>query len=139
MIRYSDATDGLKTENLEGFFVGWPNPPSEETFLRLLQRTHEIVLAIDDENGRVVGFITAITDGVLAAYIPLLEVLPSYQGKKIGTELVRRMLDKLESYYMVDLVCDESKVPFYSQFPFRPATAMTIRRFERQSGIEEHA
>ena len=33
-----------------------------------------------DDAGRVVGFVTAISDGVLSAYIPLLEVLPEYQG-----------------------------------------------------------
>jgi hypothetical protein len=32
------------------------------------------------DNGRVIGFITAVTDKVLSAYIPLLEVLPAYRG-----------------------------------------------------------
>ncbi len=38
---------------------------------------------IDDINNKVVGFITAISDGVISAYIPLLEVLPKYQNMKI--------------------------------------------------------
>ena len=135
MLTYTDTFEGLTPADVRGFFVGWPNPPSEETFLRILDGSDVIVLAIDDTTGHVVGFINAITDGVLAAYIPLLEVLPEYQGQKIGTELVKRMLDKLEPYYMVDLVCDEPVVPFYQRFELPRATAMAARRFDRQSGI----
>jgi ribosomal protein S18 acetylase RimI-like enzyme len=139
MITYKDTSKDLTTDNVRGFFVGWPNPPSEETFLRILTGSDEIVLAIDDANGRVVGFINAITDGVLAAYIPLLEVLPEYQGRKIGTELVKRLLDKLEPYYMIDLVCNDSLVGFYERFGLPRATAMAARRFDRQSGIARRA
>jgi ribosomal protein S18 acetylase RimI-like enzyme len=63
----------------------------------------------------VVGFVTAISDGVLSAYIPLLEVLPEYQGRGIGAELVRRLLDRLGGLYMVDLCCDEDVVGFYER------------------------
>ncbi|WP_218212220.1 GNAT family N-acetyltransferase, partial [Pseudomonas sp. 2822-15] len=81
----------MTEEMLQGFFVGWPNPPSSHTHLKLLEKSTHIVLAVDDENEQVVGFITAISDGVLSAYIPLLEVLTEYQGRGIGKELVRRM------------------------------------------------
>ena len=63
----------------------------------------------------MVGFITAISDGVLSAFIPLLEVLPA-PGPGIGSELVRRMLSELEDFYMVDLVCDPELEPFYRRF-----------------------
>ncbi|MEX2374074.1 MAG: GNAT family N-acetyltransferase [Dehalococcoidia bacterium] len=67
--------------------------------------------------------------------MPLLEVLPAYQGRGIGSELVRRMLAKLERYYMVDLVCDPDMQSFYERFMMNPGTAMIIRRRERQYGI----
>ncbi|MEM9907537.1 MAG: hypothetical protein AAF921_21205 [Cyanobacteria bacterium P01_D01_bin.44] len=35
----------------------------------------------------MVGFITAITDHVLSVYIPLLEVLPPYQGQGVCTQI----------------------------------------------------
>jgi GNAT superfamily N-acetyltransferase len=140
MIRYTDSTEGIGPGNLAGFFVGWPNPPSQETHLRILEASGEIVLAIDDETGNVVGFVTAVTDGILSAYIPLLEVLPSHQGRGIGHELVRRLLDVLGSLYMVDLACDPEMGSFYGGFGMRPAHAMVIRRYDRQSGAggEEH-
>ncbi|MBA2682288.1 MAG: GNAT family N-acetyltransferase, partial [Ktedonobacteraceae bacterium] len=77
---------------------------------------------------------TAITDHVLCAYIPLLEVLPSYQGQGIGTELVRRMLEKLNNIYMVDLLCDPDLQPFYARAGMQPTTGMLLRNYRQQSG-----
>jgi len=134
MISYTDSADNITSEMLSGFFVGWPNPPSEETHLRLLNKSDEIVIAIDEKSDRVIGFITAITDNVLACYIPLLEVLPEYQKQGIGGELVRRLLDKFRDFYMVDLVCAKDKVLFYEKFGLREDIAMTRRDFENQSG-----
>ena len=87
MISYTDTVAGITPDRLQGFFVGWPNPPSPETHLEILQGSSNFVLAIDDETGNVVGFVSAVSDGVLSAYIPLLEVLPSYQNRGIGTAL----------------------------------------------------
>jgi len=39
-----------------------------------------MVLAREAENGRVVGFVTAVGDSLLSAFVPLLEVLPEYQA-----------------------------------------------------------
>jgi len=134
MIVYSDSIDGIGPADLRGFFVGWPNPPSPDTHLRMLVGSDHIALARDDESGRVVGYVTAITDGVLSAYIPHLEVLPRYQGQGIGTALMRRMLETLETLYMIDLACDEDVQPFYARLGMRPATGMMIRNYARQSG-----
>ena len=117
-----------------GFFEGWPDPPSVHTHLRILKSSAEVVLAIDDTTNAPVGFITAISDGVLAAYIPLLEVLPPHRGRGIGRELVRRMLDRLDGLYMVDVVCDEDVFPFYERAGLRPYTAMIHRNYAAQSG-----
>jgi len=134
MIRYTDSLEGITPELLAGFFVGWPNPPSPETHLRLLAGSMAVELAVDPATGTVVGFINAVGDGVLAAYIPLLEVLPEYQGRGIGGELVRRMLARLDGLYMVDLLCDPALQPFYARFGMRPSQGMLIRNYGRQSG-----
>ena len=52
----------------------------------------------------------------MSAFIPLLEVLPEYQRRGIGSELVRRMLLLLADTYMIDLCCDEELVGFYERF-----------------------
>ncbi|HUZ01853.1 MAG TPA: GNAT family N-acetyltransferase [Thermomicrobiaceae bacterium] len=136
MIQYRESADGVRPEQLRGFFVDppWPNPPSPETHLRLLRGSDHVVLAVDDAGDRVVGFVTAVSDGVLSAYVPLLEVLPDYRGRGIATELMRRLLARLEGLYMVDLVCDPELEPFYTRLGLRPARAMVRRNVARQSG-----
>lgn len=115
MIIYSDSTQGLNPERLNEFFVGWPKPPSPETFLIMLNQSYKIVLAIDDETNKVVGFINAISDGILSAYIPLLEVLPEYQNKGVGAKLVKMLLSVLSDFYMVDLICEKELQPYYEK------------------------
>ena len=133
MISYSTSLDGISADSLGGgFFVGWPNPPKPEAHLRVLQGSAHVVLALDDQN--VVGYITAITDGVLAAYIPHLEVLPAYKGQGIGTELMRRMFDQLQHIYMIDLICDADVQPFYDRLGMTRYTGMIKRNYDRQSG-----
>ena len=135
MIVYAESAVGLRAEQLAGgFWVGWPNPPSPETHLRLLHGSDHIVLAVDDATEQVVGFITAITDGVLCAYIPLLEVLPAYQGQGIGRELAHRMLARLDNLYMIDLLCDPDVQPFYERLGLRRATGMMARNYAQQAG-----
>ncbi|WP_080847837.1 GNAT family N-acetyltransferase [Cytobacillus gottheilii] len=124
--------NGITAEMLGGFFVDWPNPPSSETHLQLLKNSTKVVVALD--GNQVVGFITAISDGVLSAYIPLLEVLPEYKNKGIGKELVNIMLEELSDIYMIDLCCDDDVVPFYNQFKMMKTNGMIVRNYDHQSG-----
>lgn len=134
MIRYTCSLEGVSADDLNGFFVGWPNPPDAETHLKILEGSDRFILAIDEDTGAVIGFITAITDKVLAAYIPLLEVLPAYQGRGIGKALVTKMLAELEMYYMIDLLCDASLTSFYEKLGLISATGMMKRNYAHQAG-----
>ncbi|MCT4542549.1 MAG: GNAT family N-acetyltransferase [Vallitalea sp.] len=134
MIKYVNSVKGINIDNLSGFFVDWPNPPSTRKHLELLKSSAYVWLALDDETNDVVGFITAITDNILSAYIPLLEVLPKYQGKGIGKQLVEMMLRTLSDYYMVDLCCDESLTKFYKKFSMNQSQGMIIRNYTKQNG-----
>ena len=126
-ITYQEAADGIGPNDLQGFFVGWPDPPSPDGHMEILQGSDLVVLALSDER-RVVGFITAITDGVSCAYIPHLEVLPEWQGKGVGSELVRRMLARLETIHAIDLICDEDVRGFYERLGFEAGRGMLIRK-----------
>jgi len=126
VIEYVTSAKDVEPADLEGFFVGWPRRPSSRQHLELLRGSSHVVLARD--SGRVVGFVTAISDGVLSAYVPLLEVLPEYQHSGIGMELTRRLLAELEGLYMIDLSCDEDVVPFYERLGLaRLEAAMGLR------------
>lgn len=135
-IEYIYSIEGITPDQLKGFFVGWPNPPSPEVHLELLKKSDVVVLAVDKKTKKVVGFITAITDHVLAAYIPLLEVLPDYQKQQIGKRLTQEMLTLLKEFYMVDLLCDADLQSFYEQLGMRKATGMFIRNYDKQSGTK---
>lgn len=114
MVEYLTSTDAVAADQLDGFFEGWPSPPSPEQHLAVLRNGSHVVLARSEEE--IVGFVAAISDGILAAYIPLLEVRRPWRGMGIGGELMRRMLALLEGFYMVDVVCDPELVPFYERF-----------------------
>ncbi|MFP4321238.1 MAG: GNAT family N-acetyltransferase [Anaerolineales bacterium] len=126
-INYQTHLDDVCAAHLSGFFVGWPQPPRPQTLLRALHSSSHVVLA-RAEGPAVVGFVNALSDGVLAAYIPLLEVLPAYQGQGIGTELMQRLLAALGDLYMVDLVCDPPLNPYYARFEMQPYNAMIRRK-----------
>lgn len=134
MIHYRDNAEGVTALQLQGFFVGWPDPPLPETHLDLLHRSQHVVVAIDQDSNHVVGFITALSDGLLSAYIPFLEVLPDYQGQGIGRKLVKRMLEQLNGLYMIDLSCDPELQSFYEQFGMRRSSGMMLRNYARQAG-----
>jgi len=127
-IRYTDSLDRIEPGHLQGFFVDWPHPPSPERHLRLLAGSDRILLAIDTATGQVVGFVTALTDGELSGFIPLLEVLPDYQGQGIGQALMTKMLERLAAFPNVDLRCDPDLVPFYERFGMISGAGMSLRR-----------
>ena len=128
MIEYRSAAAGLEPSQLQGFFVGWPSPPTPERHFEILNGSYAVELALEDD--RVVGFVTATSDGVLSAFIPLLEVLPEWQGRGIGTELMRRMFARLGALYMVDLCCDGELEPFYARLGMQVLDrGMGIRNF----------
>lgn len=139
-IRYQDHVDDVTPEQLagpDGFFVGWPNPPSPATLQRILAGSAHRVVAVDDATGQVVGFANAISDGVLAAYIPLLEVRPGYQRRGIGTALMQRLMAQLDDLYMVDLMASDDARAFYASLDLGlvPCDGGFVRRrYDRQSG-----
>jgi len=128
-IQYTSSLNGITPAMLSGFFVGWKVPYNQEDHLRILQGSDYVVLAIDDAARRVVGHVTAIADGMQTAFIQILEVLPEYQHRGIGTELVRRMLELVKNYPCVDLTCDPELQPFYERFGMLRSVGMVIRNY----------
>ena len=124
----------IKEDMLTGFFVDWPNPPNSATHLKILSDSYCSFIAIDKDTNRIVGFINAISDGVLSAYIPLLEVLPEYQGLGIGSELIKCILEELSDLYMIDVCHDEELSAYYARFGAHSGNASLFRNYSAQSG-----
>ncbi|WP_330274522.1 GNAT family N-acetyltransferase [Lentzea sp. NBC_00516] len=125
MISYSTDLSGLTEADLAGFFVGWPTPPSPAQHLAVLRGSYRVVIARSQDE--VAGFVNMISDGVLTAFVPWLEVRPSFQGQGIGTELMRRIVAEAAHLYSVDLTCDDSLRPYYERLGMSALTGMGLR------------
>lgn len=134
-IQYSTNKDDIKKLTLEGFFEGWPNKPNQDVLRMSIENAGYVVLAIDTEKNILVGYITAITDNILSAYIPFLEVKKIYQKQGIGHTLVTKLLAQLNHLYMIDLVCDKELADFYSEAGFESWHAMIKRNYANQGGV----
>jgi len=138
MVEYRDSLDGIESGMLQGFFVGWKTPHTPERHLEILRNSDHVLLAVDKETNQVVGFITALSDNIQSAFIPMLEVLPEYKGRGIGTELTRMMLEKVEHIQAIDLTCDKHLQPFYERFGMLKSVGMVIRKYLKdQTGREQ--
>ncbi|MCL2574328.1 MAG: GNAT family N-acetyltransferase [Defluviitaleaceae bacterium] len=135
-IKYTNNITTISDDMLDGgFFVGWSNSPDASTHLKILRGSHLAYVAIDEKTGKVVGFINAVSDGVLSAYIPLLEVLPDYQNCGIGGELIKRILTDLKNIYMIDIICDKEIAPYYVKHgAMVHGSACIFRNYDAQSG-----
>lgn len=132
-LTYQTTSEGLTPDQFDGeFFDGWLDPPSPETLLRILQSSDHVVIAV--RNDKVIGFVTALSDGVLSAFITLLEVVPEEHDKGIGHSLINQLMDDIGDLYMVDLVCDANLSRFYAELGFATATGMSRRNYAMQSG-----
>lgn len=131
MIKYHDTIEELPSCSAENFFVGWPVRPSDEQFRAILEHSFARVLAIETGSGDLVGFVTAISDGVFAAFIPLLEVRASHQRRGIGSELIRRIEAKLPFAYSIDAVCDPNASAFYRKLGYLTLDGQAKRQRER--------
>lgn len=130
MIKYIDSVEQIQPSMLAGFFEGWLNPPSQEVHLEILKNSDIVLLAINDESGKAVGFITAISDDILCAHISALEVLPEFRNQGIGTQLVTRTLEKLKRVDGITLMCDEDLKSFYRRFDMSPQGGMNLRKYQ---------
>lgn len=102
-------------------FVGWgrrDNKIVEEA----LRNTLYSLCAFDDN--KLVGYGRIIGDKTIFLYIQDIMVIPEYQSKKIGTEIMNGLLIKIEEYKKINpdirvyLGASKGKENFYKQFGF---------------------
>jgi len=135
-VTYTTSLAGVEASMLGGFFEGWRRPLTPQQHLRLLRGSSHVVLAIDERAGKVVAFINALTDGCNSAFLPMLEVLPGYRRRGVGTELLRRMLQVLADYPCIDLTCDPAMQPFYANCGMQRSVGMAVRDYSRSGPAE---
>lgn len=65
-IKYQSDLANISAQSLDGgFFEGWPNPPKPEIHFKHMQQSAYVVLALDSQTKKVVGFISAVSDQMI--------------------------------------------------------------------------
>lgn len=101
--------------------VGWNNFSREQT-VRALENSLYDIIAVNNE--RVIGMGRLIGDGLYYIIVDIV-VAPEYQGKGIGSELIKRLLDYADSQTpfgsraSVQLIAEKGKEGFYEKLGFK--------------------
>lgn len=102
----------------------WPNRTAGQ-IADALDRGPAVGAWYDDE---LVGFIRAVTDGVLRAYLEDVLVAQHHRRNGIGRALVTTMLDVLQPIPVVTLFCSNDLVDFYEAVGFHPTGQVVLHR-----------
>lgn len=95
----------------------------KELVIRSLANTIHSVVAFQDSE--MVGMGRLLGDGAMYWYIQDVRILPPYQGKGIGTEIVNRLIDYVKrnalphSEYSIYLFSAKGKEGFYEKLGFK--------------------
>ena len=102
--------------------VGFRKIPIRQATIGL-QNTAYQVAALDED--KVVGMARILWDGGYTAYLADVIVHPDYQGKHIGNQMVKNIIDYLQSQMepgdgiLLSLGAAERKEPFYLKLGFQ--------------------
>lgn len=77
---------------------------------------------------RLVGFASAVTDGVLRAYVEDVVVAPDHRGVGVGNALVEGILVALRTVPVVTLLCAAEHVQVYERAGFRATGQVVLHR-----------
>lgn len=102
--------------------AGWHERAADRARLRQ-QLVGAMFVVSAWEGDTLVGFARAISDGATNAYISTVAVLPEYQGRGIGRELVRRLTSGREGIVFV-LHARPEVIAFYLKCGFQHADNM---------------
>src|ERR1700761_7415401 len=111
-IRYSETRE-LPLESILILYRAheWSSAQKPELLQKALLASHSLITAWDGD--KLVGLGNAISDHYLVVYYPHLLVLPEYQGRGIGTEIMRRLKERYQGFHQHMLVADGRALDFY--------------------------
>ena len=119
-IQYQDTREISLADILDLYQAnGWSSAEKPAELHKALVGSHSLVSAWD--GGRLVGLGNAISDGHLVVYYPHMLVHPEYQGRGIGTQLMRMLLAKYKGFHQQMLVADGRAIEFYKKCGFKRA------------------
>jgi GNAT superfamily N-acetyltransferase len=116
-IKYSETRE-IPVEQIIELYqsVEWSAAEKPKLLYNALINSHSLVSAWSGD--RLVGLGNAISDGFLVVYYPHLLVHPSFQGKGIGSEIMKILSRKYANFHQQMLVADGRAIDFYRKHGF---------------------
>ena len=121
MINIKENNNNVEEFNLLYESVGWGSYDKDIT-QRALDNTFYSVSVYEED--RIIGFGRIISDTICFLYIQDIMVMPEYQGKQIGTMIMNKLLEKVNSVrkenpsVRVYLGASKDRESFYEKFGF---------------------
>ena len=97
--------------------VGWDR--SEGIYEQVLQR-HYAYYTARSANGKLIGYVSVLSDGVADAFLLDLMVHPEHQGTGLGKQLVKRAVSDMKQagIQCVQVTFNDHLEPFYAKCGF---------------------
>lgn len=95
---------------------GWSSAEKPELLHSALLNSETLISAWDGE--KLAGLGNAISDGHLVVYYPHLLVLPEYQKRGVGREIMRRLQERYAGFHQHMLIAELAAVDFYQRMGF---------------------
>lgn len=121
MIKIKENNKDIKEFNYLYDSVGW-GAYDDSITKKALDNTFYSVSVYDDD--KIIGYGRMIGDAICFLYIQDIMVIPEYQGKKIGTLIMNKLLEKIDQIkeenpnLRVYLGASKNKESFYEKFGF---------------------
>ena len=119
-IRFSEQRD-IPVEKLVALYEanGWSSAKKPALLQKALSNSATLISAW--VGGELIGIGNAITDGYLVVYYPHMLVHPKYQGQGIGSEMMKRLMERYRGFHQHMLVADGRAIDFYRKCGFTRA------------------
>jgi GNAT superfamily N-acetyltransferase len=104
----------------------WARGRSRETVEQLVHGATRVVGLYRD--GEQVGFARAVSDGVVVAYLADVYVLPAWQGRGLGVELVTEMVERGPLAHVRWLLHTKDAHGLYERLGFAPPDELLMER-----------
>lgn len=112
--------------------VGWVNYIKNPRMLKEAY-SHSLRIYAAYVDNKLVGVIRVVGDGFSVVFVQDLLVYPEYQGQRIGTTLLKKIMEEYHGVYQLHLLTDntEKTVAFYKSLGFAMDTDMDCRAFSK--------
>ena len=121
MISIKENINSIEEFNYLYDAVGWGSYDKKVSEKALANTMYSVSVYDDD---KIIGYGRIIGDGICFLYIHDVMVIPKYQNKKVGSQIMNKLLEKVNQikienpYVRVYLGASKGKEKFYERFGF---------------------